>query len=346
MPRAPWVASISLAGRRVAVTSLVAAVRVLEAERHGLAGPVVQRDQERGPAERAVVRPVDVTDDVAGLDAGRGGRRVGLDGTDLEPDGRVADEGDAGEDRRTPAGRSSPRRRPGSASWSGSAAPRTTRGSSASSPSSPSSLTKPPIGSQFSVYRVSPFERRTLARGGKPIPNSRTRTRKARAVTKWPSSWMITSAPRMTMNRTIVTIDWAKPVTRMLRTRWSRRPREPRRRGRRGHRRRGPARRFRRTASTAASSRRGMPGEVERPVEEAAHGDLVGGDQRGRGPRTEPAGLAGDAQRREARLVGGAEVEPAGGDEVGRRRPATGGGRGRSGRTGWGGACRGCPAGP
>ena len=50
------------------------------------------------------------------------------------------------------------------------------RGSLALSPSSPSSLTKPPIGSQFSVYRVSPFERSTRARGGKPIPNSSTRT--------------------------------------------------------------------------------------------------------------------------------------------------------------------------
>ena len=36
-----------------------------------------------------------------------------------------------------------------------------------------------------------------------------------------------------------------------------------------------------------------------------------------RGPM--PAGLAGDPQRREARLVGRAEVEPPGGDEVGRR---------------------------
>ena len=56
------------------------------------------------------------------------------------------------------------------------------RGSSAASPSSPSSRTKPPIGSQFRVHRVSPFDRRTLARGGKPMPNSRTRTLSACAV--------------------------------------------------------------------------------------------------------------------------------------------------------------------
>ena len=74
-----------------------------------------------------------------------------------------------------------------------------------------------------------------------------------------------------------------------------------------------------------------MPGEAERPVEEPADGDVVRGDQRRRRPRAEPARLAGDPQRREARLVGGAEVEPAGRDEVGRggrRRAAVGVGQG------------------
>ena len=55
---------------------------------------------------------------------------------------------------------------------------------------------------------------RTLARGGKPMPNSSTRTFAQRAVTKWPSSWISTSAPRIRMNRRTVTIDWAKPITR------------------------------------------------------------------------------------------------------------------------------------
>ncbi len=35
-----------------------------------------------------------------------------------------------------------------------------------------------------------------------------------RAVTKWPSSWMSTSAPRIRMNRTIVMIDWSSSVMR------------------------------------------------------------------------------------------------------------------------------------
>ncbi len=67
-------------------------------------------------------------------------------------------------------------------------------GSSASPPSSPSSLT--------------PLSRRTVARGGKPTPNSITRTFAMRAATKWPSSWMTTVTPRMRTNRRIVTIAW------------------------------------------------------------------------------------------------------------------------------------------
>ena len=66
------------------------------------------------------------------------------------------------------------------------------------------------------------------------------------------------------------------------------------------------------------------PGEAERPVEEARDRDVVGGDQRGRRALADPTGLAGDPEGREARLVRGAEVEPAGRDEVdrGRRRGA------------------------
>ena len=60
--------------------------------------------------------------------------------------------------------------------------------------------------------------------------------------------------------------------------------------------------------------------EVERPVEESGDGHLVGGDQ-GRGREAPgPAGVAGDAQGREARLVGLAEVQAGHGDQVGRRR--------------------------
>ena len=128
------------------------------------------------------------------------------------------------------------------------------------------------------------------------------------------------------MNRTTVMIDWKKPLTIGLRkpccanaARTSRSsatsastsgasPSAPKR-------------------STAASSRRGMPGEVERSLEEARHGDFVGGDQRGGRARPPAAGLTGDAQGRETDLVGRPEIETARGDQVGRsgrRRPAVG----------------------
>jgi hypothetical protein len=58
------------------------------------------------------------------------------------------------------------------------------RGSSASPPSSPSILTKPPMGSQLRLRTVPPLSCSTLARGGNPIPNSRTRTPASRATTK------------------------------------------------------------------------------------------------------------------------------------------------------------------
>ncbi len=106
----------------------------------------------------------------------------------------------------------------------------------------------------------------TLARGGKPMPNSSTRTFAQRAVTKWPSSWISTSAPRMTMNRMIVIADCAMPIMRR---------RSPT----------GPLAKAARTSasratsastsgawspsmpnrSTAASSRRGMPGKSSVP---------------------------------------------------------------------------------
>ncbi len=69
--------------------------------------------------------------------------------------------------------------------------------------------------------------------------------------------------------------------------------------------------------STAASSRRGMSVKARSPARKRSHGDVVGGDQRGRGPRSGDAGLAGDAQGREARLVRGAEVQAARADQVG-----------------------------
>ena len=56
------------------------------------------------------------------------------------------------------------------------------------------------------------------------------------------------------------------------------------------------------------------PVEAERAVEEAGDGDVVGGDQRGRGALADPARLAGDPERREAVLVRRAEVEAPGRD--------------------------------
>ena len=54
---------------------------------------------------------------------------------------------------------------------------------------------------------------------------------------------------------------------------------------------------------------------------EPLHGDLVGSDQRRRGTRPRAARLAGDAERREARVVWRLEVEPPGGNEIRRGCP-------------------------
>ena len=64
------------------------------------------------------------------------------------------------------------------------------------------------------------------------------------------------------------------------------------------------------------------PLEVERSAEEAGDRDFVGGNQRGARPRPGQARLTGDPQRRETLLVGGPELQLAGGDQVrrGRRR--------------------------
>ena len=161
----------------------------------------------------------------------------------------------------------------------------------------------------------------TFARGGKPIPNSRTRTRAQRAVTKWPSSWISTSAPRMTMNRTIVIADCA------IADHADDAPDGPAREGGAdlGVERDERVDVGRLVAALAEPLDRGLEQardarEVERPVEEPGDGHLVGGDQ-GRGRAAPgPAGVARDAQGREARLVGLAEVQAGHGDQVGRRR--------------------------
>ena len=65
--------------------------------------------------------------------------------------------------------------------------------------SSPSSRTKPPNGSQFTVYSVSP-QRLPAIRGGKPTPNSSTRMPNSFAVTKCASSCATTRKIRIAKN--------------------------------------------------------------------------------------------------------------------------------------------------
>ena len=95
--------------------------------------------------------------------------------------------------------------------------------------------------------------------------------------------------------------------------RW-RRPRGPRRRGRRGRRRPASAAPSPPNRSTAASSSARDAGEVERAVEEPGDGDLVGGDERGRGPRP------GDARPRGRCAAPGSAPRPARGSRAGRWR--------------------------
>ena len=126
--------------------------------------------------------------------------------------------------------------------------------------------------------------------------------------------------------------DWTNPVTRVLRTGRSRRPRgrsasSATRSSTSGVGRRPSAEPRRRRPRAA----RGMPVKSSVPSRKRATATssaaMRAADARG----PEPARLAGDPQRREARLVGRAEVEPAGGDEVGRRgrrRAAVGVGQG------------------
>ncbi len=58
--------------------------------------------------------------------------------------------------------------------------------------------------------------------------------------------------------------------------------------------------------------------EIEGSREEAGHCDVVGGDQRSRGPRASDPGLARDAERRKAVLVGRSEIESRRRDQIGR----------------------------
>ena len=129
------------------------------------------------------------------------------------------------------------------------------------------------------------------------------------------------------MNRTIVIDDWTKPVMRALRSAPSRTPRGPPRRGRRARRRPGRSAPSRRTARRPPRAGAGCPVKSSVPSRNRATATSSAAISAAvaRGPTT--AGLAGDPQRREARLVGRAEVEPAGRERSGgggRRRAAVG----------------------
>ena len=115
-------------------------------------------------------------------------------------------------------------------------------------------------------------------------------------------------------------IDWTKPVTQMLRMRAG-----GERRADLGVERdelldvRVGGRRFRRSARRPPRAGAGCPVKSSVPSRNRATATSSAAISAAEARGPEPAGLAGDAERREARLVGRAEVEPAGRDEVGRR---------------------------
>src|SRR3989338_3750401 len=114
-----------------------------------------------------------------------------------------------------------------------------------SSPTSPKSRTNPPNGSQFTVYSVPPHFPNVNARGGYPMPNSSTRTRKNLATRKCPSSCTIIRKLSMPITSKIVPMYINYPITNklprsqavavvyFLRTIGSQRPKSSRRRLRR-----------------------------------------------------------------------------------------------------------------
>ena len=96
--------------------------------------------------------------------------------------------------------------------------------------SSPSRRTNPPIGSQFTVYSVSP-NRFPPILGGKPTPNSCTLMPNILAVAKCAASWASTSARRMnTKSSALVTACCAithampRPMTTIARVMYRCRP--------------------------------------------------------------------------------------------------------------------------
>ena len=130
-----------------------------DAEHDGLAGEGADVGERapvdwRSKAEYCLA--VDGDDRVAGDEPGALRRRARHDLVERDADRRLAPQGDAGEDRErqssrfivTPASRMP--------TLTHSLAFANECGSASSLPSSPSSFTKPPIGSQLSVYRVAP----------------------------------------------------------------------------------------------------------------------------------------------------------------------------------------------
>ena len=148
MPSAPWLGVDRGRSRSVAVT-----LRVAPSGPRGRS-TVLPAFAEQVDPHRAVDElercAVDRDDRVAGLQPGGRGRRIRLDLGELTPiDGHASQAIPREDHEREQDVHDDARAR--MASLIGRRCDEKERGSSVSSPSSPSSLTKPPIGSQFSV---------------------------------------------------------------------------------------------------------------------------------------------------------------------------------------------------
>ena len=154
MPRAPWSASICRPGaQRDRDTSRRVAVGAIDRQRRPSARRCARRpsSERLGPSKNWKRSPSIATMASPACEPGRGGRRIRAGPRRTGRRRRRREPGDGGEDHERQQRGSSRRRRRGSPALSGRRCAENERGSSASSPSSPSSFTKPPIGSQLSV---------------------------------------------------------------------------------------------------------------------------------------------------------------------------------------------------
>ena len=165
---------------------------------------------------------------------------------------------------------------------------------------------------------------RTFARGGKPIPNSWTRTPARRAVMKWPSSWIDHEHAEHEdedddrdqrsgeIESERVSDQATAPVAKAARTSASRATRVVDVGG--------LVRLPRRSARRPPRAGAGCPGSRALPARKRATATSSAAISAAVAREPEPAGLAGDPEGREADLVGRREVEAADGEQVRRRR--------------------------